>query len=746
MRCLRRDLALALILIMCCGAAYAENKVVLQRGEGGFPGYGAIAGVAAAGDAVYICEFYEQKMYAYRTGDEAAAVYAFEDGLYPLALCAGEDGALYRIAAAYSEDGGEIEEVGLYRVNLGEDMVARTELIVSLAWDNLIYYASGAAQSREVASCLVQGNDLYAVCETEDGRRLLRFNLETGAAEDMGIESVREVKAYRDGALLLLRGDADADTAFIEAFDPATGGTLEMASMGRDGEGNRPVGLCYDAAEDRVLYTYDGAVRARGLSDGGEETRVTGMPLVYGMLDAVCLPGHYLPFNSEAVVTLDVTSPSDGVRTLRVYTELMHPSRNSVTRFLTENPNVELIYETGFETTNDLISALITQNQEIDVFSLDTGNSDLLTRLIDKGFAARIDSETCAAFADGLYPVLRDEVTREGNLYALPTSIIMAECLGINRQAFFDAGFAEEEIPRTWPELIDFVAAWPGRGIGESDLLLFDSGSLSGMGLRTMLVARLLDDYEAYMTADGSVGYDTDLLRGLLNKAAEIDFDAFSPIYSGDAGYEPDGNVPALFTANDYPSVVEDDSPFTYLPVALADGMDASVTVACTAFAVNVYSPDQDIAAAFLECLMGDIAETEQADMSPEYPDVLIRPDDYESMVLGVEQYLKEAETLYENAESEEQKELYAQAVQGAKDGLVELEDYYLTSEESVAEYRAAMGTAVFYVNRNPESVTEEVIDRFATYRDRMLSGQISVDAFISFLTETREMQLLEDQ
>lgn len=468
---------------------------------------------------------------------KATTAYAFSDNLDTLAICTGDDGTLYRIAAAYTEDGIDIDEVALYRVDPAEDLTARSTSMTALDWDDFLYYANtfeegvSVQYALEINSCLVAGEFLYVVCEMEDGRRLFRVDIHTGAYEDAGIENVREVQAYKDDLLLLLQFDANAGIATIGALNPATGEVSAIATMERDADGNRPAGLCYDAAHDLIFYSYDGAVREIADADGGTDIRVTTMPFVYGVSGAAYLSDSYVAYDNTAVALIDVTNPTSEVRTLTIYSESWKLSSDQLTRFMIENPNVEVLYQDAFGSANDLISALLTKNEDVDVFSFDTGSGDLLTRIIDKGYAAQIDSASVEEFVDGLYPALRAAVVADGAVCALPTGIIISEQFGINLQAFADAGFSEDEIPHTWMELINFIANWPEAGIDDSQYLLFDPYELAGMGLPVVLIGMLLTDYETYMV-ENELSYDSDILRALLNAVMTIDFDAFPAFYT----------------------------------------------------------------------------------------------------------------------------------------------------------------------------------------------------------------------
>lgn len=203
--------------------------------------------------------------------------------------------------------------------------------------------------------------------------------------------------------------------------------------------------------------------------------------------------------------------------------------------------------------------------------------------------------------------------------------------------------------------------------------------------------------------------------------------------------------MPALFTAYYYPSILVTDAGFSYLPLTFEDGVEACVPVGMTALAINIYSPDRDLATAFLECMMDDIETIDRAEMMPHYPEVLIRPDDYGDMVLAAQQQLAQIEARYEEAEGDE-KENYAQILVEMQEAINALDEYYITSEESVAAYRAAMQNLSLYPNCDQQNGTVEAIDRFATYEQQMLLGQISVDDFIDFLVTTREMKQQEDQ
>ena len=182
----------------------------------------------------------------------------------------------------------------------------------------------------------------------------------------------------------------------------------------------------------------------------------------------------------------------------------------------------------NYRTTDDLISAFLTGNLDLDAVELSTLSFDL-DPVINKGYLADLSSNaTIAETVSKMYPDIQNTVTRDGIIYGLPVSISF-DFLSIDPSVWTEAGLTEDDVPSTFGEFLDFLegwVAWTKTGANERhfvingyfDEVLYNEGSYSAY-----LTELLLSNYMMQLNYAGEeLTFDSTELKNLLERCDEI--------------------------------------------------------------------------------------------------------------------------------------------------------------------------------------------------------------------------------
>lgn len=109
--------------------------------------------------------------------------------------------------------------------------------------------------------------------------------------------------------------------------------------------------------------------------------------------------------------------------------------------------------------TDELVSALLTGNFEHDLFSLSTG-AFRIRDLAEKGYCADLSGNAgVMALVQRMHPAIREEITWNGQVYALPYACTM-DYLTYDPAAWQAAGLRADDVPRDFASLLDFLERW----------------------------------------------------------------------------------------------------------------------------------------------------------------------------------------------------------------------------------------------------------------------------------------------
>lgn len=395
-------------------------------------------------------------------------------------------------------------------------------------------------------------------------------------------------------------------------------------------------------------------------------------------------------------------------------------------------PGISIEYtDDSTYTAPEIISALMTRDATYDVMQFNTSGVDI-AKVIDQGYALDLSgSEIIRAYVDSLYPALRDMVSRDGMIYAVPLHLFSNDG-GYYPKNFEALGL---EVPTTWQELAELINAWPEQ---PDDVLEDYEINEWTMDYRRWFLRKMTTNYVTHMEATGQeLHFDTPLYRELVGLV-----DAMTT--ANDTEEERD--VLALM-GNGYIEPFQQGYTWETPMVDLAIEGRVTHTVEVFLVMVNPYAEHAGEAMRCIEYMIGRIKPATRQTMvdaayvtpveDPDYPQ---RVADWEAEGERLKQKLAEcAEADRLDVQEEIQRHEASWAwIESSR---------WLVSEESIPAYAEVFKTLYFPKPSVLDARDEN--DPYArsiveTLQARYLDGQIDMDAYIREMESRMQMVIME--
>ena len=712
------SLVLCLMLLVPSLALAATGDAVIARRnyenqEEGFQDY--IETVCTAGDTLYL--FGGSGVYTYQTGDAdvTAHEYAF-DADSDEAMLRGNtiaafqwNDALYCLRAIREwtevemEDSDEtyttdsVSGLGLYAVTFNEDgTVSADELALELDSEELIVDEGDWVYMMQINS-VVQVGDYLILCGYDDmGERFIyRADLNDGSGDFVDIRDAYSMAPYKDGMALVQCyswEEGKNQQAELLAYDPETDETESIITL--EVSEYRPLnGMVYSEEDDLLYAVKAGCVWSIDLTSG-EWTEITDMPLeIYEDRAAQLMGGHYYVASTYEGTVIRNVKPSDDEKaayTLRIYdSQYTNAVSSTFFDFTNQHGEAQVIKSTEYIQPDQILEEMMNRSGYWDIFILNCQNP-AYDAMYNRGFMASLQgSEALAALADSMYPGVRERLSRNGELVAIPVEIY-SDSMGCDLKALEKIGLTEDDLPTNWWDLLDFIIEeLPGRLEG-SGVTLFDSG-MDANQCRQNLFSSILTDYMHYLDYVGQeVGFNTDLLRGLLEKLDRIDFVALGQPEEIDwENWEYEWTEHSTLF-NSYMSLGVDNSFTDGVPLLLSMDAESPRFIAhqgSVAF-VNPFSEHQEEAILFLEAMAQHLNNNLLYCLIPDLNEP-IRSSYYEEAKKNAEDYLASLKEQYETAEDED-KQMLEEMIAEEEQYYQNMDDWYWeVSPAGLAWYRA---------------------------------------------------------
>lgn len=769
---MKRMIALLLVLVMtlCAAAAWAApGDTTLFARDYDANNSPSVTTAVAVGDTLYMLvnQFDEElsdnifSLYRYTQGQSS------EPELLANKLCYTRWYSTMEDAKAAQANIGADPETGFgYLFSDGEKLYGFNTLNGEIA---SLTFADGA-MSREVV-CTVATNDLYI--QEEDysymvdinglccmnghvyfassdwrGREpqyfLYDINLDGGAVTKLPLtQRINSTIPYKDGLLLsYISSSWDENTnqeipAQLVTVNPADGATVSVKEMA---DTAYIYTLAYDAAKDTVYYFTESTLW--GMTGMGAPFKAAYANQSYVDSMTIFSSGYAALWSSDGLEIHNLDPAYLPTKTLT----LIGSWRDAAARkFTQENPDIPLIFSEQYYGMADLGQAMVSGDTTIDVIRTNVENG--FDNLLEKGYCADLSSsQKLMDYVNSLYPALRDEVMKDGKLYAIPVSIY-GSTLSYMPSKLEEIGLTEEDMPTTFVELCEFITRWNNEWIDDenkTNVMPF----CTTMSNRSVIFDLMLKAYLDYYDAKGEpLTFDTPEFNAMLTALDNMDasnldmpanmsdqeYDEYYQLYSG------------VFMDQGLLSTAEGEYASVPLKLSIGEGKDFTVGTTMEVLFVNPRCANLPEAIKLLECYVDTLDESYKILMCPDCNDP-VENQYYQDTLKNFQDSLAELQEQLKTADDAEKRDL-EDTIKYYEDSLNNKESFrWDYSAQTIAQYRE-IGDHVFARHANVlYSAGNDTSTQLRSLHERYVQKQITKDQYIKELNQKARMIVLENQ
>ena len=624
--------------------------------------------------------------------------------------------------------------------------------IPQLDWSEMVEDYGDWKSSRYIYQLTLIGNRLAGTCWDNNGNQLmLAFDLTNGEMEEIELPNNDNstFAMLDDHTMLFFRyewGNNDVTLSLVR-YDLAEESeeTLSTVTKSMDTFGSI-YGLCADAATNTLYYVQDGEIWAASGMDLSAAVAVNDCPVAYDVSVKVMKDGNLLVNGQNAVMIRDVDPSHRADYSLiaqdYVYTEPF----NEATYDFSNGTGVPVIIRRGGVTSN-ILQDMMNRDDSVDIYTL-YGSSSEFEALKNRGFLADLSgNEKLAAIADRLVPYIRDAVTKDGKLIAVPTNAY-GNSLGYKPEILKKLGM-EEDLPKTWNQFFDWLETLSAKMEG-TEFTPFQS-YMSKWEFRYSLLSIILNQYQLYISeGDREYAFNTPLLRGLLDRLSQIDCDALG---LRDVDESEDGGMwseemyrEALMETYTQTTMQTYSDGLVPLALSFEEGEDPILPVTINVAFVNPFSKHAEEASEFLALAMKNLDIQSRYTIYADETEPIRYPD-FEEYKQNMQKWYEEAKNAYENAEDEEIKENWKQTVEDYEKTIADIDNtYWQVSPQSIADYQSRIGIlrVMTYDISSSMISTSENETGYYELADNFAGGTVSAEDMLSFIDKKVQMMRLE--
>lgn len=738
---MKRMLAAALAVMLCLfsltALAAPGDAVPFRQGGSGI----SVQAAEVKDGAVYATD--GSRIYRWRPGEKQPTELAFDgpaqgqniNGLVE------SGGQLYALAYIW---GAQELTAQLSPLTVDGDQVTPGEPL-TLDWSRMMIGSGGQSFPRSFGDMIVLSGRLYLLAMSENWQdtELMSFSLEDGSCQSVNVgDELWSIAPYRDGKFLaqLKKGSPWSSPVRVGVLDPATGKVDQIIDV-KDATIEQFSGLAWDAQTDTIYYASGGQVHAMKGLDLATARPVNDMPL--GMNGNLARRGLLLGgklyacynYNAMAVRNIDPLAAASRTLTLKGYVQ----PDDAYYAFTAAHPDVSVVLGSNFESTQDLVQAIMSQDESADIYLLQVMDAGY-SALTGKGYAVELTDPALLAAAGRMYPAIKDALSANGKLVGVPSGNgYGGNALRYNSEVLKKLKLTEDDLPGTWAGLIEFVSRWEERfGTDFPELTPFDEWSMPN--LREMLLNMLFFDYLIHMQASGSERFDSEALRNTLKALDAAGFEGVEGDAPAVATMIFGGESKALFSTGQNGISNWGSQADVAWPLSFAEGEPPVVGLSLAAYVINPYSKNKDIAEAYLRACAENLPAPARVTFCPDENEP-VRPEYYpmykRDMQREIEKLQKEID-----AAAPADKQVYEEQLAAQKKRFEEFEaNTWAATPTQIARYRKL---AEHLVVPKFFGVSEQNVDEVKSLFDRYLGRQLPMDQFISAMEQKLRMMKME--
>lgn len=754
---------LALILALACADAFAaEGDAIL--------GLSSEANLSfnycfSMGDTLYLVSY--GNLYTYHVGDSDLKAYSIAvpegqlDGLSSFeyaSLPFAADGKLYALNLV-TEYGVDSEFKGAYitDLTLNDSGDAVSNVVCEVDWSDLVEFYDNS--SYPIQPDIVIGGQGKAFARYYDNMgdyRTVSIDLASGQTFDVQeLGGAYAIAPYKDGTMIAVKYDGETDSsALLTCYNPADSSIETLCEIPVENY-NPPLGLAYDAQADVLYCVKSGEVCPIDIQTGTIGEGVTEMPLeAYSGAPGCILDGGYYAYCGEGAAVRNLDPKQKAETKLRVNDSFWSDSVNSAYyRFINTHGDVGVVLSREYSEVENLIENMMNRDDRVDVYVLATSNS-VYEALFNRGYLMELDSnEKVKALADSMYPSIREKLSTNGHLVALPLSTF-SWSVGINEQALAKLGMTLADVPDNWSDFLDFLAGLEGKLTEENGVHLLYNG-YTDSDVRYELMNMILVDYQYYVNdTNPDLGYDTPLVHELLEKLEKIDFTALGcPSDMEDQSFQLDAydEESVLMSSSTGCNIGNFYSQFTPVLMHVTKDAPSYLVLDTTVLVINPFTKNAEAALAFAGEVVDSLTTQTRYSIIPDLNEP-IRGDQNQAALDELKEELDAMRSEYESAPADEKQSL-EQGIQEEEKTLAYAEaNNWDVSPTELEWYRAHDDNIIVSIYNwlYPDTTSDEEDSGLgqaaeaADLMDQYLNGQISLNDMLSGIDRKVQMRRLE--
>ncbi len=754
---------LALIMALACVPAFAaEGDAILGLSNESTLSFNYCFSI---GDTLYLVSY--GNLYTYHVGDSDLKAYSiaipegqfagmssFEYASLPFAA----DGRLYalNLVTEYNENT-EFKGAYVTELALNDSGDAASTVVCEVDWSDMVEFYDN--NSYPVQPDIVIGGQGKAFARYYDNMgdyRTVSIDLATGQTSDVEeLAGAYAIAPYRDGTMIAVMYDGETNSsAVLNSYNAADGSVEKLCEIPVENY-NPPLGLAYDAQADVLYCVKSGEICPIDLQAGTIGEGVTEMPLeAYSGAPGCILDGGYYAFCGEGATVRNLDPQQKAETKLRVNDSFWSDSVNSAYyRFANTHGDVSVVLSREYSEVENLIENMMNRDDRVDIYVLATSNS-VYEALFNRGYLMELDgNEKVKALADSMYPSLREALSTNGHLVALPLSAY-SWAVGINEKALAKLGMTLVDVPDNWSDFLDFLAGLEGKLTAESGVHLLYNG-YTDSDVRYELMNMILVDYQYYVNATNpDMGYDTPLVHELLEKLEKIDFTALGcPSDMEDQTFELDAydEESVLMSSSTGCNIGNFYSQFTPVLMRVTKDAPSRLVLDTTVLVINPFTRNADAALAFAGEVVDNLSTQTRYSIIPDLNDP-IRGDQNQAVLDELKQELEALRSDYESAPADEKQSLELDVQEAEKTVAYAEANNWDVSPTELEWYRAHDDNIIVSIYNwlYPDTSSDEEdggISQAAEAEDLMeqyLNKQINLNDMLSGIDRKVQMRRLE--
>lgn len=716
----------------------------------------ALVGACEMGGKLYLCGMSNIYTYDPAGGELTPAAFApeFDEGetAYPAGIVSdGEQ--LYVLEPVYYTDEDEYgaDRLDLVPVELdgGEAEIGEP---LEIDVDDLINEVSpDFSMFVDLPGCCWVGDT--PVLLTDDQARRQVYVVDPEEEYGWYVEGIEEsvccIAPYGEDRLLI--ACSDAGSAVLYLYDPAED-ELEQACAPvklDSGAENLFAGLAYSAEGDHLFYLDGGSVMMAEGFDLANAKSVASVSLAqYVQSTGMVLPGELYAYNTADAGTFVRATQGRAEITAQLVvqgTDAFEASAQVYSAFTAAHEDVALVMNGGAPDSDQLIQAMMNRDSSVDVYLL-PAESEAYDALYGRDFLAPLDDAAIAWVVEGMYPAVRDAVTRNGEIVALPV-VARGTTIGLDYAGFEKIGISRDEVPGNWPELLALLPEVQEMLPEDENMMVFD-GITTQPELREKLLREILRSWRNAQVAEGKeVSYNDPALAEAIAALMDLDLDALDV---------PRDEAEADAMLEDVEAAASGDRPYRLLeletgcvfgnfyslndpaPLAVVPGVQGWLPVDVTVAVINPYSKNPELAQEFLVELLHNTSTTTAYSLSDAQNDPVPNPRT-EQVKQEIQAEIDRLEAELENADS-----LDAPAIEDSiaeQQRMLDTMDEFgmMISQKNIDWYRPAAQRMV--VERFDDLSADSELDDLV---QQLLSGRMQPESFVKEIDEKVRMRQRE--